>query len=96
LQENDTAIDNYLENISNNLNSIKNNALSLGHEIELQEIIIKESEQKVEKVELLQNNLNHRLKNVISTKLPADKMIIYIILIIVILALISYFYTLIY
>jgi len=92
LRQNDAKIDVKLELVGQGVEVLRNMAVDIGREIELQGVMINELDQKVDVTNAQLNNLNRRLKNTLEKVRKADRFCIDIILVIILLALIGYIY----
>jgi len=92
LRRQDQQIDEELERASKGVAVLKDIAIEMGKEVEMQEMMIDELGKKVEKTNAKLINLNKRLKKTLQDVRKADRFCIDIILLVVILAIGGYLY----
>lgn len=88
----DNQIDEKLEEAAKGVAVLKDMAVNMGKEIEMQEMMINELDNKVEKTNQKLMNLNKRLKKTLDKVNSGDKFCVDLILIVLILALGGYLY----
>lgn len=94
LHRQDKDIDEKLDRVSQGVSVLKEMAVEMGKEIELQEVIIDELDKKVDATNEQLLNLNKRMKKVLERVRKADRFCIDIIILVVILAIAGYIYNL--
>jgi len=92
LRRNDARIDQQLELVSQGVNVLREMAVEMGKEIELQGTMMTELDDKVERAQTHLNALNKRLKDVLTNVRKGDRFIIDFILLVILLALGGYIY----
>jgi len=92
LRQNDAKIDMKLDQVGQGVEVLRNMAMEMGREIELQGVMINELDGKVDETNAQLNNLNRRLKKTLEKVRKGDRFCIDIILVIVLLALVGYIY----
>jgi len=91
-RQNDEEINRKLEIIGSIVADLKDIAIAMGNETELQEVKIQEAEEEVVKVNIKLNTLNIRLKKQLDDVRKCDRFIFDFICCILILAMIGYLY----
>jgi len=94
LRKNDALIDTKLKLVSEGVTVLREMALEMGKEVELQEVMITELDKKVDDVQKNLNQINVRMKKALQNVRRGDRFIIDFILVCVILGIIYYIYTL--
>jgi len=92
LRQNDEEINRKLDIIGSHVADLKNLAVAIGNEIELQEVMIDDATGEVEKTNAKLKNLNVRLKKQLDDVRKCDRFIIDFVCCILILAIIGYLY----
>jgi len=92
LRQNDAKIDAKLDQVGQGVEILKNMALEMGKEIELQGVMISELDGRVDQTQAQLNNLNRRLKNTLDKVRKGNRFCIDVILVIILLALGGYIY----
>jgi len=92
LKQNDLKIDAKLDQVGQGVEVLRNMALEMGREIEMQGVMIAELDNRVDETNAQLNNLNRRLKKTLEKVRKGDRFCIDIILIVIVLALAGYIY----
>jgi uncharacterized coiled-coil DUF342 family protein len=92
LRQQDAQIDEKLQRIGEGVNVLKEIAVEMGKEIETQNVMISELDHKVDKAQAQLDNLNKRLKNILTKMRKGDRFCVDLILLIIVLGLAAYIY----
>lgn len=93
LIKNDKVIDEMLENISTGVNELKEMATEMGKEADKQGVMLEDLDIKVDKVNDELENINIRLRKALESVRKGDRFIVDIILLVILLGLIGYIYS---
>mmetsp|Transcript_29396 Transcript_29396/g.41373 ORF Transcript_29396/g.41373 Transcript_29396/m.41373 type:complete len:274 (+) Transcript_29396:52-873(+) len=92
LKRNDAQIDKQLDQVADGVAFLKNLAVEMGKEIEMQNVIIDDLHKEVDKTQATLNDLNKRMKKILTDVRKADRFMIDLILLIILLGLVAYIY----
>lgn len=90
LRVKDQAIDKELEQVSAGVQDLKNIALDMRDEVQMQTAMVDEITNKVDKANVHLNNLNKRMKQTLQQTRSADRFILDIILVVILLGVVGY------
>lgn len=93
LRKNDKVIDDLLDNVAAGVTDLKEMASEMGKEVELQGVMLDNLDAKVDKVNDELENINIRMRKALENVRKGDKFIVDIILLIVLLGLCGYIYS---
>jgi len=92
LRKNDQVIDGMLDNVAAGVSELKEIAIEMGKEAEMQGVMLDNLDNKVDKVNDQLENINIRLRKALESVRKGDRFIVDIILLCVLLGLIAYIY----
>jgi len=93
MRKNDQVIDGMLDNIKDNVGVLKEMASEMGKEAERQGVMLEDLEIKVDKVNDELENINIRLRKALESIRKGDRFIVDIILLVILLGLAGYIYS---